>query len=125
MSTDATADHLAQLEDLVDEWLTLPDIADMWGCPVADLRRLIDDAELLGVKRGSPKVLSVPAALVKPTLVERLAGTITVLLDGGFSPAEALIWLLSEDDSLGEAPIVSLRAGKRGEIRRRAQALAF
>lgn len=125
MTTDPHTEALATLENLVEEWLTLPDIAELWGCEVAELRRLLDDGELIAVKRGSPKVLSIPAELVSPVLVERLGGTITVLLDGGFSIPEALVWLLTVDESLQETPIASLRAGKRAEIRRRAAALAF
>ena len=34
-------------------------------------------------------------------------------------------WLLEEDDSLAAAPIDALRAGRKAEVRRVAQALAF
>jgi hypothetical protein len=33
-------------------------------------------------------------------------------------------WLLEPDDSLGVAPITALRAGRKAEVRRVAQALA-
>ena len=47
-----------------------------------------------------------------------------MLSDAGFSDAEALEWLLGEEDSLGTTPIAALRAGRKAEVRRVAQALA-
>ena len=34
-------------------------------------------------------------------------------------------WLLTEEESLGTAPIDALRAGRKAEVRRVAQALGF
>lgn len=123
MSEELTTDE--QLEALVDTWYTLPDIAEMWGVSIGDIRRAVEDHELLAVKRGKPKVLSVPAELVDQGQIEKLAGTITLLLDGGFSESEALQWLMTPDETLPGTPISQLREGKRGEVRRRAMALAF
>jgi hypothetical protein len=53
-----------------------------------------------------------------------LRGTIIVLQDAGFSDDEAIDWLLSEEDSIGAAPIDALRAGRKSEVRRVAQTLA-
>ena len=53
-----------------------------------------------------------------------LRGTIVVLGDAGFNDDEAIHWLLTEEDSLGVAPIAALRAGRKAEVRRVAQALA-
>ena len=47
-----------------------------------------------------------------------------MLSDAGFSDAEALEWLLDEEESLGTTPIAALRAGRKAEVRRVAQALA-
>ena len=38
---------------------------------------------------------------------------------------EAMDWLLEEEDSLGTSPILALRDGRKREVRRVAQALAF
>ena len=38
---------------------------------------------------------------------------------------EAMQWLLNDEESLGVAPIVALRAGRKAEVRRVAQALGF
>ena len=56
--------------------------------------------------------------------VPELHGTAIVLADAGFTDAEALEWLIGEDDSLGTSPIAALRAGRKAEVRRVAQALA-
>lgn len=108
------------------DWLTLPDAAELLDVETSRVRRLIDEGELLAVRRGDPVVRSVPAEmLVDGQIAPHLAGTITVLRDAGFSDEEMLVWLFTEDESLPGRPIDQLRAGQRGEVRRRAQAMAF
>jgi hypothetical protein len=115
------------LETLVDEWLTLPDVSDRIGLDVGKVRRLVQDGQLIAVRRGERNVLSVPAVLLGPDgLLPELAGTVTVLADSGFEGADALRWLLTPDDSIaGGSPIGALHAGHKTEVRRRAQALAI
>ena len=48
-----------------------------------------------------------------------------VLKDSGFSDEEAIVWLYTNDDSLPGRPIDALIDGRKTEIRRRAQALAW
>jgi len=102
-------------------------VADRLGIDVGKVRRLVQDRVLVAVRRGDPKVLSVPEALLmdgQPLL--ELRGTLTVLADCGFDDAAALEWLFTPDDSLpGGTPVQALRAGHKTEIRRRAQALAL
>lgn len=108
------------------DWLTLPDAAELLEVETSRVRRLIDEGELLAVRRGDPVVRSIPAAmLVDGAIAPHLAGTITVLRDAGFSDEEMLVWLFTPDESLPGRPIDQLRAGQRGEVRRRAQAMAF
>lgn len=115
-----------ELDDLIPEWLTLPDVARILDIEVSKVRRLIDDGELVSVRRGDPVVRSVPAdLLVEDQITPHLAGTVTVLRDGGFDDEELLRWLFTEDDTLPGRPIDHLRRGQRGEVRRRAQAMAF
>ncbi len=117
---------MEELETLVPAWLTLPDVAERLGIDVSRVRRLMQDRELLAVRRGERHVLSVPESLLlgdQP--VPDLRGTVTVLADSGFADAEALRWLFTPDDSLPGTPIDALRAGRKTEVRRRAQALAF
>ncbi len=56
--------------------------------------------------------------------LSELHGTLIVLADNGFDDEEAVDWLLTDDESLGTAPIEALRAGRKAEVRRVAQALA-
>ena len=58
-------------------------------------------------------------------VVKGLPGTITVLIDSGYSPSEILRWLFTADESLPGTPIEALRGDRGREVKRRAQALAF
>ncbi len=114
------------LDQLVGQWLTLPDVADRLGLDVGKVRRLVRDRYLVAVRRGERNVPSVPAALLEGGQpLPELRGTLTVLADAGFDDAAALQWLFTPDDSLPGTPIEALRGGRKTEIRRRAQALAF
>jgi hypothetical protein len=105
------------------DWLTIPDLVDRLGLTPSRIRRLIDDRHLLATKIDG--VLKVPAAFLRDDApLPELHGTAMVLADAGFSDAEALEWLLGEEDSLGTTPIAALRAGRKSEVRRVAQALA-
>ena len=105
-------------------WLTIPDLVEQLGLPQSRVRRLIEDRALLATRVGG--VLSVPADFISGgEPLGELRGTIVVLGDAGFSDDEAIAWLLAEEDSLGVAPIAALRAGRKAEVRRVAQALGF
>lgn len=113
------------LDALVERWLTLPEVAERLGTTVTRVRRMVDDRLLVAVRRGPRNVLSVPETLVEPAPMPELPGTVTVLADAGFSPEEMLRWLFTPDPSLPGTPLGALRAGRKTEVRRRAQALAF
>jgi hypothetical protein len=105
------------------EWLTVPDLVELLGLSVSRVRRLIEDRHL-GAKRIDG-VLKVPAVFLKDGQpLGELHGTLIVLADDGFSDDEAVDWLLAEEESLGTSPIEALRAGRKAEVRRVAQALA-
>jgi len=105
------------------EWLTIPDLVEVLGLSQSRVRRLIEDRQLLAVRRDG--VLKVPADFLEDGHpLSELRGTIFVLADAGFSDDEAMEWLLSEEESLGVAPIDALRSGRKTEVRRIAQALA-
>ena len=54
-----------------------------------------------------------------------LRGTLMLLADDGFTDDEAMEWMLGVNDLLGASPVDALRAGRKAEVRRVAQALAF
>lgn len=114
------------LEVLVDEWLTLPEIAERLDVIVTRVHKMIKEGHLVDVRRGERNVRYVPAAFFTETgILKPLRGTIMVLADAGFNDVEIIRWLFTEDESLPGRPIDALHAGKKTEIRRRAQALAW
>jgi len=115
------------LDALVGSWLTLPEVAERLGTDVGKVRRMLQEGQLLAVRRGRPSVLSVPERLLGPDgLLVHLPGTVTVLADSGLTPEESVRWLFTQDDSIaGGSPIEALHSGHKTEVRRRAQALAF
>lgn len=106
------------------EWLTVPDLVDLLGVTPSKVHRLLEDRHLLATRIDG--VLRVPASFLKDgEPLHELRGTLMLLADAGYSDEEAMRWLTSPDDSLGVAPIDALRAGRKAEVRRVAQALAF
>lgn len=133
------------LDELVGQWLTLPDVADALGIDVGKVRRLVADRHLVGTKRGERTTFQVPAAFLVPRdrspesdapedapggapeafeVLQSLRGTVLVLGDAGFSDLEILRWLFDVEPSIGMAPIEALRAGRRAQVRRVAQSMA-
>jgi len=105
-------------------WLTIPDLTELLGLKVSQVRRLIEDRALLAARVDG--VWKVPEPfIVDGEPMHELRGTIIVLGDSGFSDEEAMRWLLEYEESLGIAPIFALRAGRKAEVRRVAQALGF
>ncbi|MFI8594811.1 Rv2175c family DNA-binding protein [Microbacterium sp. NPDC078428] len=104
------------------DWLTLPDVADAIGETTSRVRRLLDDHALVAVRVDG--VLKVPADfLLEGRPLSSLRGTVIVLLDGGFTPEEAVQWLFEPEETIGMPPIEALRAGRKSEVRRVAQTL--
>ena len=105
-------------------WLTIPDLVEILGLSPGKVHRLIEDRQLLAVRRDG--VLVVPASfLLDDEPVRELRGTLVLLADSGFSDDEAMRWMLEPEDALATTPIEALRAGRKAEVRRVAQALAF
>jgi hypothetical protein len=107
------------------EVLTLREVADRFGRSVSRVQQAIREGQLLAVRRNGE--LLVPAAFLtdENEVVKGLPGTITVLVDSGYSPSEILRWLFTADESLPGTPIEALRGNRGREVKRRAQALAF
>ena len=105
-------------------WLTVPDLAERLGTTPSRVRRLIEDRNLIGSRRSG--VLAVPEVFLDDEgPLPELRGTVILLGDDGFSDEAAIDWLLEPEESLGAAPIDALRAGRKAEVRRVAQALAL
>lgn len=104
-------------------WLTIPDLVDLLDIGVSKVRRLIEDRSLAA--RRVDGVWKVPELFIRDAApLSELRGTLMVLHDARFSDDEAIDWLLSPEESLGVSPIEALRAGRKAEVRRVAQALA-
>ena len=113
---------MADLPDV--QWLTIPDLTELLGLKVSQVRRLIEDRALLASRVDG--VWRVPADfIVGNEPMGELKGTLVVLGDSGFSDDEAMHWLLTPEDSLGVSPVDALKAGRKAEVRRVAQALGF
>lgn len=126
--TEGPGDGELSLEDLVGDWLTVPDIAERLGVRLADVRRMIEDRVLLAHRIGQRRVVAVPAAFFdEEGALAALPGTITVLGDAGLEDAEMLRWLFTADGTLplGGTPVDNIRGGRKTEVRRRAMELAL
>ncbi|MGO3152173.1 MAG: Rv2175c family DNA-binding protein [Galactobacter sp.] len=122
----ANVTDTTELDALVEHWLTVPDLVEVLDVDLRHVRKLLDTRALVAVRRGERNVVSVPADFVQDgKVVESLAGTVTVLSDAGYNDAELIGWLFTPDETLPGTPIEALRTGRKTEIRRRAQALAW
>lgn len=132
--------------EAVEEWWTLPDVADRLGLDLGKVRRLVQERHVVGLRRGERPVLRVPAAFFVPLseadvaaraaaaqeqgravasveIVPGLPGTLTLLTDIRLTDEEIVDWFFSADDMLGETPAAALRSGRKSAVRRAAQLL--
>ncbi|KUH39425.1 MULTISPECIES: Rv2175c family DNA-binding protein [Streptomyces] len=115
----------AKTDALVPDWLYLPDIAELLGIQVTRVRQLVNEGQLIAVRRGENRALQVPAAFIQDgKVVKGLSGTLTLLRDDGFTDEEMLEWLFTPDPSLPGTPAQALAENRGTEVKRRAQALA-
>lgn len=116
--------HARGVTEPVSEWLTVPDLVDLLGISPGKVHRLFEDRHLLASRIDG--VLRVPPGFLRDgEPLHELRGTLVLLADSGYTDEEAMHWLTTVDDTLGTAPIDALRAGRKAEVRRVAQALAF
>jgi hypothetical protein len=114
---------VADIEDLITEWLNLPEVAERLYLDITKVRQLLRERKLLGVRRDG--VMCVPAIFVGDgAILKGLPGTLSLLADSGFDDDEALRWLFT-DDALPGSPVQALAENRGTEVKRRAQALAF
>jgi excisionase family DNA binding protein len=114
------------LEALVADWLTVPEVADRLSIDVTKVRQLIREGKLLAVRTQEGAPLRIPALFVQDDhIVKGLSGTITLLRDNRYADDEAVRWLFTPDDSLPGSPVQALVENRGTEVKRRAQAMAF
>lgn len=119
---------MADVENLVGEWLSVPEVAEAIGLRQRQVRKMVADGDLLSYRVGPNRAIGVPAAFVRDgEILPSLIGTVTVLRDARMGDDEALEWLFTPDDSLPlpGGPIHMLLAGRKAEVRKRASELAF
>lgn len=110
----------------MSEWLALPDVAEMLDISVTKVHALLNERSLVAARVTERGIRSVPADfIVEGRVLESLKGTLAVLGDSGYTDEDIIRWLFTEDDSLPGRPIDALKEGRKTEIRRRAQALAW
>jgi excisionase family DNA binding protein len=108
--------------DGVTNWLTILEAAELLGIPKGKVNRLLEEYSLVAIKRDGQ--LMIPAELiVDGEPLAPLRGTIILLLDSGYSIEEAIDWLYTHSEVLGQTPLQSLIEGKKAPVRRLAQML--
>jgi excisionase family DNA binding protein len=110
--------------DQITNWLTIPEAGELLGIVPGKVRRLIEEHHLIAIKADG--VQRIPAEIIiNGEPLPSLRGTIVLLLDSGFTLGGAIKWLYTVEDSLATAPMAALIAGRKTEVRRVAQSLAF
>ncbi|MEO6997168.1 MAG: Rv2175c family DNA-binding protein [Terracoccus sp.] len=115
------------LEELVADWLTVPEVAERLGLRLSAARQLIVDRIVLSARIGDRRVIAVPARFFDDAGPRsELRGTFTVLADSGLRDDEIIEWLFTPDPTLpvDGAPIDAMWAGYKTEVRRRAMEVA-
>lgn len=110
------------MNEQLQEFITVPDVAHILNVSASKVRRLIEDRHLAGIYRDG--VLSIPASFLhEGELVTGVRGTLILLEDMGLSIEQAVEWVLTENEELGQAPIAALQQGHKAPVRRAAQVL--
>ena len=110
------------------QWLTVPEFADVLGLEPGEVRDKIRERKIVAVRRGDNNTWQIPAdfiipGAVSPHIIPTLRGTLTLLSDVGLSDEEAIEWLTTPAEELGNTPLGCLREGQRAPVRRLAQSL--
>lgn len=121
-----TAQQPQNLDELLadERLLAFPDVAEILGVPVTRVHDIVGAGKLVVYRKDG--VRYIPASMLGDgELSKFVAGAITVLSDGGYSPDEILNFLYTPDDTLPGRPIDALHGHGAREVIRRAQAMAF
>ncbi|AMY18587.1 DNA-binding protein [Rhodococcus sp. PBTS 1] len=128
MTTVGAVSAIPYCDDVIpadEQVVPLPDVAASLGVAVTRVHQMLRENKLVAVRRD--RVVAVPAAFLDEQghPLKHLAGTVSVLLDGGFDHTAILRWLFEDDASLPGRPVDVLHGDHAREIVRRAQAMAF
>jgi hypothetical protein len=114
------------LSELSAEWLTVGQLAQRLGERPSRIKDLVRERRLVMVEVGDPPVPCAPTEFVHDgQLIKGLAGALTVLADAGYSPEEAVRWLLTDTPALPGRPVDLMAEGRHTAVKRVAMALAF
>lgn len=109
-------------------WLSVPQAAQRLGVRDRDVRSMMREKVLVGVRRDGGRGPQIPAA----TIVEidgaaqplpSLHGTLVTLADCGLDESESVEWLTSPQDELGTTPLEALLSGRTRAVRQVARML--
>lgn len=110
------------ITDQVNQWLTIEQAAEQLGVSASKVRRLIEEHSLFAIKID--RELKIPAEIIvggEP--LSSIRGTLIQLHDLGLTDQEAIDWLYTDNEVLGQTPMSALLAGHKAPVRRAAQAL--
>lgn len=111
------------------ELLSIEETARRLSIEPRRIKQLVRDKILFTVTGADGKA-AVPAEIIVRTEngwepLFCLPGTLTLLADNGFSPAEAAQWLDTVHEELGQTPLEALVAGRHHRVNTIASALGF
>nr|WP_306428598.1 MULTISPECIES: Rv2175c family DNA-binding protein [unclassified Corynebacterium] len=105
--------------------LTVADYAERLGVPVTRVFDQLGEHKILAVLEDGVKKIPEAFISAKSTTNRFVPGVIALLSDGGYTDAEILQYLFTEDETLPGRPIDALHGHLAREVMRRAQASAF
>ncbi|HWU22729.1 MAG TPA: Rv2175c family DNA-binding protein [Nocardioides sp.] len=122
MSEPRLADH--DLAELVADWLTWDEAAELIGVTPAKVRTMVQSHELAAAVPVRGRGPRVPALFLddEGLPVKGLPGLLTLMHDNGLDDRECIAWIFLDDDLPGR-PIDALRENRGAEVKRRAQVL--
>lgn len=110
------------------ELLSVPEAADLLRVRLRDIRTMMADRRIIGVRVDGVLVLAKDQFVDRGEGYEPLGsmrGTLTMLTDAGFSDDESFAWLYQHNAEIGSTPMEALRAGRHRAVRRVIAGLAF
>ena len=110
--------------DLVKNWLSYEQAAELLQVSKGKVARLVEDKFLFSVRLDKEPMI--PAEIiVDGEPLPSIRGTLIVLEDSGFDSKEAAEWMFEYQEELDETPLQSLVRGRKSAVRRIAQSLAI